>query len=163
MRPIVSDTEGNLVLRLKILGHRFSEQTMFTDIPKNRAYLQATLTKINYEIKIGVDYALHFPHSKNTLVINALKSKFLSPGWRGLPTFKHFLLNEYHGKQNEVGQILMICILGSLGDQRVNEILGYNILKLKDMLKTIKGITKPNFVAAMECHRQCKTDPLTTI
>jgi integrase len=151
MRPIVSDTEGNLVLRLKILGHRFSEQTMFTDIPKNRAYLQATLTKINYEIKIGVfDYALHFPHSKNTLVINALKSKFLSPGWRGLPTFKHFLLNEYHGKQNEVGQILMICILGSLGDQRVNEILGYNILKLKDMLKTIKGITKPNFVAAME-------------
>lgn len=151
MRTIVSDAEGNLVLRLKILGHRFCEQTKFTDIPTHRALLHATMKRINDEIKSGVfDYSLHFPHSKNVLVINALKSKFLSPGWRGLPTFRHFLLNEYHGKPDEVGQVLTICIMACLGDQRVDEILGYHTLKLKEMLRTLKGISIQDIVSAME-------------
>ncbi|MAC99307.1 MAG: hypothetical protein CMK76_05450 [Pseudomonadales bacterium] len=151
MKPIVRDTEGNLVLRLKIMGCHLSEQTKFLDTPKHRTYLQTTLKKIHQEVKSGVfEYAKYFPYSKNVFYINALKSKFLSPGWRGLPTFRHFLMNEFQGSSDELGQILMICIMGCLGEQRVDEILGYNILKLKEMLKTIKGITKPNYIAAME-------------
>ncbi|WP_413229015.1 Arm DNA-binding domain-containing protein [Arsukibacterium sp.] len=51
MRTIISDSAGNLVLRLKVLGQRFSEQTQFNDSPQNRAYLRNTLKKIDEEIK----------------------------------------------------------------------------------------------------------------
>lgn len=151
MKPIVRDTEGNLVLRLKIMGCHLSEQTKFSDTPKHRTYLQTTLKIIHQEVKAGMfDYAKHFPHSKNVFFINALKSKFLAPGWRGLPTFRHFLMNEYQGSSDELGQILMICIMGCLGEQRVDEILGYHILKLREMLMTVKGITKEKIVSVME-------------
>lgn len=150
MRAIISDTSGHLILRLKVLGQQFSEQTHFIDSPKNRGALRAIQNKINDDIRSGVfEYGTYFPHSKNVLLLNAIKSKFVSPGSRHLPTARHFLRNEYHGQMEYPEPRIMLHMMSCIGDVKVDEIKGLHLLNLASSLKSIIGVRKSQLIPAL--------------
>lgn len=150
MRAIIRDSSGHLILRLKVLGQRFSEQTHFIDSPKNRESLRAIQKKINEDVTSGVfEYRAHFPHSKNVLVFNAIKSKFVSPNWRSLPTVRHFLSNEYHGQAAYPEPRTMLHMMSCIGEVKVDEIKGLHLLNLASALKSIVGMTESQLISAL--------------
>lgn len=150
MKAIICDSSGHLILRLKVLGLRFAEQTQYTDTPKNREYLYAIQKKINEDIKDGIlEYKEHFPHSKNERVLSAIKSKFVSPAWRGLPTVRHFLNYEYHSILEQPQPKMMLHIMSCIGDVKVDEVTGLHIVNLAKSLKSIVGMSRQYLFIAM--------------
>lgn len=143
MKAIIRDPGGKLMLRLKVLGCRFCEQTYFADSVHNRKLLKNINHKIHEEIQNGIfDYVMHFPHSANVQKISALQSRFLSPGWRGLPTFKNFYTHQFHHALYMVPKKVVVLVMAYLGELRIDEVSGHYIVRLAEALNTVSGVTK---------------------
>lgn len=150
MRAIIRDSSGHLILRFKVLGQHFSEQTQYVDTYKNRKHLSALHKRIREDINNGVfEYREHFPHSKNVNIISAIRAKFISPDWRALPTVRHFLVHEYQGIVSHPLPKMMLHIMSCIGEVRVNEVTGLHIVTLADSLKAMVGISKSQLFLTM--------------
>ncbi|MEH8022251.1 Arm DNA-binding domain-containing protein [Rheinheimera metallidurans] len=143
MRAIIRDTEGKLTLRLKMLGCRFSESTGYADSTENRLRLKNKYQQIQKELHQGTfDYMLHFPHSRNVSMFNALQSRFISPGWRGLPTFESFYNHQFDRARYKLPSKLIYLTMGCIGKEKVDEILGFHLMKLIEVLRTVLNISQ---------------------
>ena len=143
MKAIVRDSDGTLSLRFKILGCRFCEKTGYTDTSRNRYALTQTNLKIQDDLHNGLfDYMNHFPHSQNVSIINSLQSRFLSPGWRGLPTFESYYANNYRGTHRVISDEVLRFIVACIGNVKVDEVVGYHLLKLVDVLRNVLDLSQ---------------------
>lgn len=145
MRAIIRDTEGKLTLRLKMLGCRFSESTGYDDSTKNRLRLRSKHLQIQEELQQGTfDYMLHFPHSRNVSMFNALQSRFISPGWRGLPTFESFYHHQYDKSRYQPLARLVHLTMKCIGREKVDDIVGFHLMRLIEALRVLLNVTQSN-------------------
>lgn len=167
MKAIIRDPKGMLILRLKVFGCRFSENTCFTDSSQNRLILKRMLHQIKHKIEYGTfNYMLHFPHSLNAALIASLQSRFLSPCWRGLPTFEHFYSFQFDSSQHALPLSSRAIVMAHLGLLRVNEIAGHQIMTLIEVLNKNKNLTtlEINYAVVMvfevlDCAARCFAFP----
>lgn len=145
MKSIVRNSDGTLSLRIKVLGCRFHEQTGYTDSPQNRLLVREMDRKVRQDLQNGLfDYMSHFPHSRNVSIIKSLKSRFLSPGWRALPTFSSFYLHQYHPPKLEISRDVLRLILSCIGHLQVDEVVGHHLVNFVDMLREKMNVSQHN-------------------
>ena len=150
MKSIVRDNDGTLSLRIKILGCRFNEKTGYPDSPQNRSLVKNLDRKVRQDLQNGVfDHMSHFPHSRNASILKSLKSRFLSPGWRGLPTFESYYKHQFSSASLSISEDIVRLMIDSIGHLKVDEVVGYHLINFVDALREKMDISQRSVEKAL--------------